>query len=87
MLSCFERETTAAGCLVDILSSLRTNPNNEVQNFWLWASVLKEVQNGTKSGSPIVEFWRDFGENIEIYGNNRTKLCRQKVAYKRHFNA
>ena len=31
-----ERETTATtGCLVEIL---RTNPNNRVQSFWLWAS-------------------------------------------------
>ena len=26
------------GCLVDILGSVRTNSNNGVQDFWLWAS-------------------------------------------------
>ena len=39
----FEGKTTAtAGCLVDrvvdIPDSLRNNPNNEVQSFWLWTS-------------------------------------------------
>ena len=35
-----EHETTAtACCLVDILDSLRTNPNNAVQGYWLWAFV------------------------------------------------
>ena len=33
-----------AGCLVDILGSLRTNPNTEVQDFWLWASDKRRVQ-------------------------------------------
>ena len=36
----FEREITAMpGCLVDIPGSLRTDPNNGGQGFWLWASV------------------------------------------------
>ena len=35
----FERGTTTmADCLVDIPSSLRTNPNTVVQGFWLRAS-------------------------------------------------
>ena len=70
--------------------------------------ILKEVQNGTKSGSPIVKTWRNFGENGEICDvtrfacvlgnyeinydlriscNNQTKLCRQKIPEKGHFNA
>ena len=33
-----------AGCLVDILGSLRTNPNNGVQGFWLWASGKVDIK-------------------------------------------
>ena len=46
----FEYETTTtAGCLVEIPHSLRTDPNNGVQGFWLWAS--SNSKRGLKWGS------------------------------------
>ena len=64
----FEYETTTmASCLVDIPHSLRTDPNNGVQGFWLWASGnSKRVLKWGSGGRGVIK--ESFQKYLEIGG-------------------
>ena len=68
--------------------STRKTRKNTVDHFLISflvpeVSASKEVQNGTRTSSPIVEFWQNFAENGEICDVTRftCQLANYEISY------